>query len=280
MEIEEWRWRSYHIGCGLKQDLRLGDYAELTEAAEDGEEELGVVAAAADQRVALAGDHLQLRHVGRLRAVAEGLAADAGVGQRPPDRQAQVIGVRPRREAVAQAPLQDVLPYCPTGDDGVVPVAAADDLEVVRVRRAHVDDEAAVRHGLAVDGVAVAPGGDGQAGGPEGCPDGAGHVVGAGGADDGEGLGRAEAAEVLGGGGGGRRGPVQGPLELEVEAGDAVVLPRLGVVLVEETLRVRYHHSSFAGLDRFRLCFRVPASLNRRKNEKNSKLLLSLSLSL
>lgn len=99
-----------HVWGGLEQNPGLGDDTELAEAAEDGEEELGILILRANRYNPFAGDDLQLRHVRGLRAVPEGLSADSGVRQRAADGQPEVVGERQRGPALLEALVENFFP--------------------------------------------------------------------------------------------------------------------------------------------------------------------------
>jgi hypothetical protein len=67
-------------------------------------------------------DDVELEDVGYLRAMAEGLAADASVGERAADREVEVVRPRARREAVSQGGVPHVHPQLLAAGVDVAPV--------------------------------------------------------------------------------------------------------------------------------------------------------------
>lgn len=111
------------------------------------------------------------------------------------------------------------------------------------VQGPHVQDEASIRHRLAVDRVAVPARRHCQIRVPGSRFDHPRHVIGVGGADEKERREGIHAAEISGGVVGGPLAVVDTALEVQGlgEAGNVVVRPRFGVVFVNETLQVGYH---------------------------------------
>lgn len=192
-----WWCGAYRLGRGGERDAGAGDDAELAEAAEDGEEEVGVGGAGADMALAVAGHHLELGDVGHLGPVPEGLPAHAAVGERAADGEAEVVRPGGGGEAVLRhCPVEHLLPERAARDVGELLAGRGDDELHAAREGAHVEDEAAAGHGLPGHRVAVSAGGHGQVRGARRRADGAGHVVRARRADDGGGAGAHQAAEV------------------------------------------------------------------------------------
>ena len=105
-------------------------------------------------------DDVEFMDVGYLGAVAEGLAAYAGVGKRAADGEVEVVGPRPRGESVREGGMQHVHPKLLAAG---VDVAAVDrDGEAgggPAGERRHVHDDAPGRGRLAPNRVAAAAGG-------------------------------------------------------------------------------------------------------------------------
>jgi hypothetical protein len=115
------------------------------------------------------GDDVEFLDVGYLGAVAEGLAADSGVGEGATDGEVEVVGPRPRGEAVREGGMQHVHPElfasrvdvaALDGDGEAGGRAAGEPPE-----RRHIHYDAPGRGCLAADRMTAASGGHRERGG-------------------------------------------------------------------------------------------------------------------